>query len=459
MSNIRQFTVVLVFAAGLVFNPVARADSLPPLPVLLDWWPFVTTNLYTHYEFLPVAQTNIQLASTWSAYQNALVIDSNSPAFAQYNVIESGGDVELACSAGSSGSLFWWFSPDWNSASEGGDGPSSSYAGQFLDAGVLTSGEWFSIYAAAGGNEMGFGSSSNGYSSTYVTTTIDWVSNTWHLIGVTYSPGSTAIYLDGSLAATGSGVSHYMDASTMSNGFFIGSDSTGVDQIRGQIFQLQSWGSILDASFFSNEYASVYPVITNWQNGGGSGGSDFSFGSLIPLGSGGGCATGDAVYVTNMTSTLTNGTNMTFTFTISGGEEGELCDVFATTNIVGVSLTNSTWTWLGRGTNCGTYAITNQSTNQAFYMLGAEMALDGSGLTVAYENLISTNAIGDTNGTPTAWYLNEGLNPQTIANIGIQDPDLDGLLNLQEYLYGTNPQVSEGFEIWTAGPAGISGIP
>jgi len=87
------------------------------------------------------------------------------------------------------------------------------------------------------------------------------------------------------------------------------------------------------------------------------------------------------------------------------------------------------------------------------------MATDGSGLTLAYERLIGTNFFGDTNGTPAAWYLNEGLNPATIANIGNQDPDVDGLLNWLEYQYGTKPLVSEGFEVWTAEPAGISGTP
>ena len=42
---------------------------------------------------------------------------------------------------------------------------------------------------------------------------------------------------------------------------------------------------------------------------------------------------------------------------------------------------------------------------------------------------------------------------------GIQDADWDGLLNQQEYLYGTNPQVSEGFGIWLSTPTLTSGIP
>ena len=71
-------------------------------------------------------------------------------------------------------------------------------------------------------------------------------------------------------------------------------------------------------------------------------------------------------------------------------------------------------------------------------MLGTPTpAQDGSGLTQAYEALVHTTS-SDGFNTPNAWYLGQGLNPQTFG-IGTQDPNGDGLLNWQEYLYGTQP--------------------
>jgi hypothetical protein len=61
-------------------------------------------------------------------------------------------------------------------------------------------------------------------------------------------------------------------------------------------------------------------------------------------------------------------------------------------------------------------------------------------------------------GTPAAWYWQHGLNPLA-KDIALQDPDGDGLLNWQEYLWGTDPQSSEGFSVWVSSPAGYSGIP
>jgi hypothetical protein len=57
-----------------------------------------------------------------------------------------------------------------------------------------------------------------------------------------------------------------------------------------------------------------------------------------------------------------------------------------------------------------------------------------------------------------AWYAEQGLNPFT-ASMGGQDPDLDGLVNYQEYQFGTRPLVSEGSAIWVSTPNGTTSIP
>ena len=61
-------------------------------------------------------------------------------------------------------------------------------------------------------------------------------------------------------------------------------------------------------------------------------------------------------------------------------------------------------------------------------------------------------------GTPWAWYVQHGLYPLA-DGIGTQDPDHDGLLNWQEYRYGSDPVNSEVFSVWVSSPAGYSGIP
>ena len=77
-------------------------------------------------------------------------------------------------------------------------------------------------------------------------------------------------------------------------------------------------------------------------------------------------------------------------------------DLFATTNLL-----SSTWQWLGRTLPGQTnLTVTGLPGPNEFFVLGTlQPAADGSGLTTAYENLVSRAFSSDGNGTPNAWYL------------------------------------------------------
>jgi len=61
-------------------------------------------------------------------------------------------------------------------------------------------------------------------------------------------------------------------------------------------------------------------------------------------------------------------------------------------------------------------------------------------------------------GTPWAWYVQHGL-PPLAEGVATQDSDQDGLLNWQEYQYGSEPVTAEVFSVWVSSPVGCSGIP
>ena len=82
-------------------------------------------------------------------------------------------------------------------------------------------------------------------------------------------------------------------------------------------------------------------------------------------------------------------------------------------------------------------------------ILGTPQDSNGDGVTDAFSRLVANidpnTAQSDAYGVPYAWYVQNGLNVLS----ALLDPDQDGLANYQEYLYGTRPQVSEGFAVWT----------
>jgi hypothetical protein len=102
-----------------------------------------------------------------------------------------------------------------------------------------------------------------------------------------------------------------------------------------------------------------------------------------------------------------------------------------------------------------TYNLTISS-DTCFLILGTPQDTSGYGLTDAYERLVAridpNGSQTDSYSVPYAWYAENGLSMQSAT----QDPDLDALLNYQEYLYGTDPNISQGFTIWVSTPNSTS---
>ncbi len=432
----------------------------PPLPPdpLLQIFNF-PTNFAAQFGTFPLAYSNIFSVPVWRG--NALVFEMTNaePAFLQYNLVQTNGVANLCFSTGT---IILFVAPDWASADTNQYGTGPGQRAYFVAAGDWRTGSpngFFGLSADLHGTNLSFWGMSNGVTTTYVNTAISWSSNAWHALEVEYSPSNSFLYLDGQLAATGTGVTFVPGTNTRTNGLWIGSDSAGYEQARGAFWHMETWG-VQWGGMLTSGWTNLLSQISTWQGGGGFGMMGLGRGVLTGGGSCTNCITGTNVYLANMSSMPdANGDGgMTFQFSIEGGTNGMAYDVFATTNLWFGNITNGIWTWLGQGTNCGTYAITNQSPNQQFYVLGGTLAPDGTGLTVAYENLISHGAWSDGYGTPLAWYIWQGLNPQT-PGIGSQDAGQDGLANWQKYLYGANPQVSEGFAVWVGEPNGTSGIP
>ena len=458
---------------GLAFSMDPGGGGSGPTNAPLDSWSFYDhTNWTSDLGYAPVSFTNLNFSYLGNGA--SLVVDTNVPAWLQYNVYEKDGTTNLTID---SGTVTFWFAPSsWSSTNAGGTGPGED--GRLFEVGAYTPdssyGLW-SIYVDDGGNNIYFSAQTNDMSSTlttYLSAPISWTTNYFHFVALTYSPTNTALYLDGVLATNGPGVTVYPGPDILTNGFFIGADETGLYQANGMfntvatynyplnsndvqtifnwnytMYEISPWNTAMAMANFSSAPSSpaftpTFDVITGQ-------------GNLQWLGAASSCSYGTNAYnvwITNVVATATGNGMMNLQFTIEGGADGAFYDVFAN-SVLSFGPNGVPWAWMGQGQHCNTFLLTNLQSTTCFLILGTPQDTSGYGLTDAYELLVAkVNPSGtqtDTNGVPYAWYAENGLVPIT-NGVAMQDPDSDGLLNYQEYQYGTKPQVSEGFSIWVA---------
>jgi hypothetical protein len=492
MKTFRR-TFVCACVACCLGATALRADVPAPggPAMLLDSWSFYTNTWLSDLGYSPIRFTNLVNVAGGGDGKALLLDTSNAtPAYLEFNTTESDGTNEFSLPAGT---FSWWFKPNWAGTNHGGTGPGA--AGRFFELGNYTTNAsvgWLSLYVSADGTMVYFaGQTNNGSQNTFLSSPVDFYSNTWCYLALTYSSTNTAFYTNGVLATNGSGMTYYPPPGVVANGFSIGSSvSNIVSQARGVFDDVETFNWQLDPGtingnfdmygfiYYGDELPDFFRSAPSTPSTNST--SEFNAitgtGYLVPVSTNTTCIYGTNLYdvwftntvpsivlsntnfITNLTFTaiiaVTNAGNVTtnLMFAIGGGASGVPYDIFANSSLgFGPSYT---WAWLGQGYTCVTYGInmTNFSNAPAcLLVLGTPRDSDGDGLTDAYEDLVShtsTNnvySLGD--GIPDAWKVLHGLNPTT-AGLASQDLDHDGLTNLQEYLYGTDPWVSEGMAVW-----------
>ena len=464
---IRRFSCTLM-VAGFLFAllPAIHAQLLPPgtnsgpFYTLLDSWSFYdSTNWTDDYHDVPVSFTNLAYSMLGDGY--SLVIDTNLPAWLQFNVVETNGATNLTVDVGT---VMFWFAPrSWASTNMGGTGPGEY--GRLLEVGGYTPDSSFglwSIYVDPAGANLYFSTQTNDFSSnfcTFVSAPIAWTNNYFHFVALTYSATNTALYLDGVLATNGPPMTNYPGPNALANGLFIGSDSNGVYQAHGMFNNIVTYNMPLDpdtiAEIFDYQYG--WYMMNPWNevmfNLVSAPTSQTTFtpfndvitgaGDLTNTGSGPclGYNT-NVVWITDITATNLPGGNMTVTFGIEGGTNGVFYDVFANTSL-SFGPNGAAWAWLGQGQTCQMYSLTNLPNTTCFLILGTPQDSDHDGLTDAYEALVSKSS--PTNYSTDGTGMADGWEVLYFGKTGISangDPDGDGLSNYQEfqmYSQGYNP--------------------
>ena len=483
-TSILLRSVILV---ALCFHAlVLRSDVPAPggggwtFPTKLNSWTFADTNAWaSDHEYLPISFTNLIGSKMGNVGGFSMMLDDTNGAWLNFNVIEGDGATNLTVNFGS---LSFWFAPNWGSANTNQNGTGPGQWGRLFEVGAYTENAdygWWSLFLDEGGTNIYFSAQTNSGDSqlvTYLSAPVDWASNRWHNVVLTYSLTNSALYLDGQLAATGAVVSVFPGPEVLTNGFWIGSDSNGTSQARGLFDDIYTYDVPLDATNVAVLYGynlggySINPYNIRVRIA--SGYFAPSFGPVFNAVSGGGgltsvatndvsCLTDSNIWITNLVVTPAGVGKMNVTFEIAGGTNGVLYDVFANSVLTFDPTPNTIWSWMGQGYHCVTYTLTNIESAECFLVLGTPLDSDGDGLTDAYENLVSRTDknVWDTDGDgfSDGWEVMHGLNP--LVNDNEDDPDHDGLTNLQEYQWGSDPNMAPPWEVWVSAPRGTSNLP
>lgn len=451
---------------GVVIIPGGGTNSLPSYTPLNTWSFQDSTNWTSDKGYYPVSFTNLATSYLGDGY--TLVVDTNVPAWLQYNVMETNGATNLTVSTGS---LTFWVAPaTWSSASAGGTGPGAW-------AQLITVGQWASNALAgywglavdpAGSNlwfqvQDGLGGSYN------LSAPISWTTNYFHFVALTYSSTNVSLYLDGALATNDSGgLNIQPSASALAGGLYFGSDTNGFEQAQGLFNSVATYNIPIDAGTLSLTFESGFnyyimdPYNTAMNTMVSAATSQTTYTAFSNVITGAGFLQANypvsvhnygtnayQVWITNVTASVVGSGTTATSFTIEGGQDGYMYDVFAT-GFLASPLTNAIWVWLGQGGHFTNYTvnITNAGQN-AFVILGTPQSSTLDGLTDAYKLLVlhvSTNYYS-TDGTGMA----DGWEVLYFGHIGVAtngDPDGDGLATFQEWLMnskGYNPVAWNSF--------------
>src|SRR6266567_8075406 len=215
--------ILLCFLPAIVNgSPPGPGGGGWSFPTNLNSWTFGNTNSWpSDNGYAPVSFTNLASSKMGDIGSFSLVLDNTNAAWLRFNLMETNGATNLTVDVGT---LTMWFAPNWASASTNQNGTGPYAWGRLIEVGSYTTNAnygWWSLFVDGGGTNLYFCAQTNsgdGALTTYLSAPIDWATNVWHMLALTYSSTNTALYLDGQLSATGLAVSVFPGPAVRTNG-------------------------------------------------------------------------------------------------------------------------------------------------------------------------------------------------------------------------------------------------
>ena len=319
------------------------------------------------------------LEESWSGFALQRMGEPVTP----FMVPALGANGQTNIASASGGALRLWVKPYWSSGA--GIGTATLLE---MDAfsGFASAYAW-SLQISADGNTVELFKQTDAGVQEVLQASISWQAGTSHNVVLNFSPQGSALFLDGVLAAQGTGLSSVPPSVGQ---LVLGSAISGTNSAGADLEEFYSFGKWLtegDISLylcFTASGAALGPISDEQQaawnqpRAGLAQNSILSPGNVYDPNNATPCSPGGPFYTTNVAATLQTNGLTAVSFDIFGGTNGVFMDIFRMGNLN--DSPPPIRTWIGQGMTCSTYYFTNQPAAQAFY----ELELPSETMTVAW---------------------------------------------------------------------------
>lgn len=233
----------LVLAGALLTGQNVQAKPRPPLPP----WPEQSLARESFDEPLYArasAQGNLTsdlstsmdvstYAESWSGY----ALTRQALAVSQWVMPMVGSNRWNI--APTTGTIRFWFKPDWSSVMAFGNGP-GRYARllEMVNTSQKEVSVRWSLYTSTDGNTLFLSRSSVDGMSDVLKADIAWQAGQWHMVSLAYDPTNTVLSIDGLHVALGTGFTAVQQSEASGCGLIVGSDFFGNQTAGGQFDEL-----------------------------------------------------------------------------------------------------------------------------------------------------------------------------------------------------------------------------
>jgi hypothetical protein len=229
----------------------------------------------------------------------------------------------------------------------------------------------WSLQISADGNTLGLFAETGSGLQEVLQAPIAWMAGQPHCLALVDDPAGTILYVDGCMAAQGSG----LPSIPLSAGqLVIGSTLAGGNAAGADFDEFSSFSRLLSpgaVGMYWQWYSGLaglgpyYPPPPRLQR---NLASSAAFATIYDPDNATPCSLGGPCYITNFSATPSTDGTTTVSFNIQGGTNGVFCDLYSTANLQN-TIAASDLSWLCQVLPCHHYVLSNQPPNAAFYLL------------------------------------------------------------------------------------------